>query len=229
MMSDSEKTQSALASTLASAAMVRLLLYFALRPDEPVHVRELGRRTGLAMASLQNEFGRLHGLGLIVRERDGRRVLYRADLASPRWAPFRDLIRQLAQPAEVIRAVFFGVDGVVAAFVFGSQARGDTRQDSDVGLFVVGDEAARRALSDPLSEAESLLDLDVDVIAYTPERLASRIDAESGFLDRIFNEPKQWAVGNPDSLAHVWPKRAREARPELPPPRSINTDSSLSS
>jgi predicted nucleotidyltransferase len=191
---------SALASALASAAMVRLLLYFALHPDDAVHVRELGRRTGLAMASLQNELARLQRLGLIVRERQGHRVLYRADPASPRWGPFRALIRQLAHPAEVLREAFSGIEGVDAAFVFGSHARGDTRPDSDVDLFVVGDEAAQRAVRDPLSEAESLLGRDVDLIAYTRERVSSRADSGSAFLRRVLQEPKQWVAGDGRAL-----------------------------
>ena len=187
-------------SALASPAMVRLLLYFALRPDEAIHVREIGRRTGLAMASLQNELGRLQRLGLIVREREGRRVVYRVDMASPRWPAFRALIRQLAQPAEVMREVFSGVAGVNAAFVFGSHARGDTRPDSDVDLFLVGDETAQAAVRDPLSEAESLLGRDVDLVAYTPERMASRAGAGSAFLERVFGEPQDWVAGDPRTL-----------------------------
>lgn len=193
-------TSSSLAAALASAAMVRLLLYFALHPDDAVHVRELGRRTGLATASLQNELARLQRLGLIVREQQGHKVLYRADPASPRWAPFRALIRQLAHPAEVLREAFSGIEGVDAAFVFGSHARGDTRPDSDIDLFVLGDEAAQRAVRDPLSEAESLLGRDVDLIAYTRERVSSRAGSGSAFLQRVLREPKQWVAGDARAL-----------------------------
>ncbi|HEU4454597.1 MAG TPA: nucleotidyltransferase domain-containing protein, partial [Longimicrobium sp.] len=132
--------------------------------------------------------------------REGRRVVYRVDMASPRWPAFRALIRQLARPAEVMREVFSGVEGVDAAFVFGSHARGDTRPDSDVDLFVVGDETAQAAVRDPLSEAESLLGRDVDLVAYTPERMASRAGAGSAFLERVFGEPQDWVAGDPRTL-----------------------------
>lgn len=191
---------SALRSALASPAMARLLLYFALHPDDAVHVRELGRRTGLAAASIQNELRRLQRLGLISREQVGRRLLYRLDAGSPSWPAFRALIRQLAQPAEVLREAFSGIGGVDAAFVFGSHARGDTRPDSDVDLFIVGDESARRSLSDPLTEAESLLGRDVDVIAYTPERVAKRAQSNGGFLQKVLEAPIQWVAGDPQIL-----------------------------
>ena len=186
-----------LRSALASPAMARLVLYFALHPDDAVHVRELGRRTGLAAASIQNELRRLLRLGLIEREVAGRRLLYRLHPQSPAWPAFRALIRQLAQPAEVLREAFSGIGGVDAAFVFGSHARGDTRPDSDVDLFLVSDEQARRALGDPLTEAEFLLDRDLDVIAYTPDRAAKRARSPGGFLQQVLQGPKQWVAGDP--------------------------------
>jgi predicted nucleotidyltransferase len=193
--------RSPLQYALASPAMVRLLLYFALHPDESVHVRELRRRTDLAMASLQNELGRLLRLGLITREQEGRRIVYHLDVDSPGWPAFRALIRQLADPAEVIREAFTGVEGVDAAFVFGSHARGDTRDDSDVDLFVLGREDVHAAVADPLSEAESLLGRDVDVVAFTHERALQRARSGSDFLRRILSEPKRWVAGDPRALA----------------------------
>lgn len=194
------KRSSAFRSALASPAMARLLLYFALHPDESVHVRELGRRTGLAAASIQNELRRLQRLGLIVGEQAGRRLLYRLDSGSPTWPAFRALIRQLAQPAEVLREAFSGIGGVDAAFVFGSHARGDTRPDSDVDLFLVSDEQARRALGHPLTEAEDLLGRDVDLIAYSPERVTKRAHLSGGFVEQVLQGPKQWVAGDPRIL-----------------------------
>ena len=191
---------SLLQTALASAAMARLLVYFAVHPDEPLHVRELHRRTGLAMASLQNELGRLHRLGLLLRERKGRRLVYRLDLGSPRWPAFHALLRQLARPAEVLREVFTGVPGVEAAFVFGSEARGDTRPDSDVDLFLIADEDIHAAVGDSLTDAESLLGRDIDVITYTPARAAARAN-QSVFLRRVLQEPKQWVAGDARRLS----------------------------
>jgi predicted nucleotidyltransferase len=188
---------SVLHATFASPAMARLLLFFAVHPDAPLHIRELFRRTGLGMASLQKELGRFERLGLIRRRTDGRRVVYRLDLESERWRAMRPLLRKLAAPSEVLREAFTGVPGVEAAFVFGSQARGDMRPDSDVDLFLVADEQGKRAVRDALSEAESLMGRDVDVVTYSPEGLQARLRSSNAFLDRVKREPKQWVAGDP--------------------------------
>lgn len=177
--------------------MARLLLFFAVHPEEALHVRELYRRTGLGMASLQKELQRLQRLALIHQTADGRKIVYRLDMGSERWRAMRALVRSLADPAEVLREAFRGVPGVEAAFVFGSQARGDTRPDSDVDLLLVADEQAARAVQDAVSEAESLIGCDVDVITYSPAALREKLRAGNAFLERVRREPKQWVCGDP--------------------------------
>ena len=176
--------------------MVRLLLFFAVHPDEPLHIRELYRRTGLGMASLQKELDRFQRLGLVQKEKEGRKVLYRMNLASERWRAMRALVRNLAHPSEVLSAAFSGVPGVEAAFVFGSHARGDARPDSDVDLFLMAEEPASLAVQDPISEAESLIGRDVDVVTYSSADVRARMRTGNAFLDRLSREPKQWIAGD---------------------------------
>lgn len=183
--------------------MARLLLFFAVHPEDALHIRELYRRTGLGMASLQKELDRFQRLGIIEKDREGRRLVYRLTLESERWRAMRALLRKLAAPAEVLREAFTGVPGVEAAFVFGSQARGDMRPDSDVDLLLIADEPASRAVQDPLSEAESLMGRDVDVITYSSAGVRDKLRAGNHFLQRIRREPKQWIAGDPRAWAEL--------------------------
>ncbi len=181
--------------------MARLLLFFAVHPDDALHIRELYRRTGLGMASLQKELDRFQRLDIVRKDRDGRRLIYRLDVDSDHWRAMRALVRRLATPAEVLREALTGVPGVEAAFVFGSQARGDMRPDSDVDLLLVADEPASRAVQDPLSEAESLMGRDVDVVTFSHAGVREKLRAGTHFFQRIRREPKQWVAGDPRTWA----------------------------
>lgn len=183
--------------------MARLLIFLAVHPDEALHIRELYRRTGLGMASLQKELSRLQRLEIVHVRPEGRKVAYRLNLGSERWHVMRALVRSLAHPAEVLREAFSGVPGVDAAFVFGSQARGDTRPDSDVDLFLVADEQGSRAVQDPISEAESLIGRDVDVITYSSAGLREKMRSGNAFLERVSREPKQWIAGDPRTWSEL--------------------------
>jgi predicted nucleotidyltransferase len=71
----------------------------------------------------------------------------------------------------VVEEAIAGVEGIEAAFVFGSFARGDARADSDVDVLVVGDSAAGARLGRKAAEASVLLGRPVEVRACTREKL----------------------------------------------------------
>lgn len=201
-MSRSEETRG-LGDVLASPAFARLVLHFALHGDEPRHVRALQRRSGLSMSSLHRELRRLENHGLVEREETGGRVLYRAAESHPGWAGLRQLIRHFADPAEVVEEAIAGVEGVEAAFVYGSFARGDARDDSDVDLLVVGDEGVEMRLGWEVAEASVLLGRPVEVRTYTRDRLNRQLSAGNAVLRRIFAGPKRWIVGEDERLGTV--------------------------
>ncbi|HSU13066.1 MAG TPA: nucleotidyltransferase domain-containing protein [Longimicrobium sp.] len=188
---------------LASPAFARLVLHFALHGDEPEHVRALQRRSGLSMSSLSRELRRLEGRGLVEREETGGRVLYRTAETHPGWAGLRQLIRHFADPAEVVEEAIAGVEGIEAAFVYGSFARGDARADSDIDVLVVGDEASEARLGREVAGASVLLGRPVEIRSYTRDRLDRQIAAGNAVLRRILAGPKRWIVGDEDRLGMV--------------------------
>jgi predicted nucleotidyltransferase len=191
-----------LSTTLASSALARLVIDLAVRPDEAPHGRALQRRTGLTPRSLQTELRRLEGLGVLRRRPEGRRVRYVLDEGSSRWRALRELVRELADPVDVLRDALAEVPGIAAAFVFGSTARGDARADSDLDVMIVDegepledDLLARRTLG-----AGVLLRREVNVVRMSRDELASRIEAGGGFVREVLRGPKLWIVGSESDL-----------------------------
>lgn len=195
-----ENAVGGLSDVLASTALARLVLHFALHGDEPHHVRGLQRRIGLSMSSLNRELRRLESRGLIKRSDEGGRAVYRAAESHPAWKTLRQLVRDFADPAEVVQEAISGIEGIDAAFVFGSFARGDAAEHSDVDLLVVGDVEADAALGRKTAEASLLLGRPVEVRAYTPGRLQRQLGAGNAVLGRILAGPKRWIVGDEDRL-----------------------------
>ena len=195
-----------LADVLGSRALARLLLHFAVHPDPPMHFRALQRHTGLGNRSLQKELEKLAGWGVLVRESEGGTLRYRLDDAHPRWRALRELVRSFAAPAEVLREALADVGGVQAAFVFGSTARGDAAPDSDVDLFVLGDEISSARLGRETTNAALLLDREVDVKRFTRAKLDRLLrEGGGGFVAAALAGAKQWVVGSESTLAALAP------------------------
>jgi predicted nucleotidyltransferase len=175
--------------------MARVVIDFAVHPEDASHGREIQRRTGLTPRSLGAELARLEALGVVRRRPEGRLVRYELVESAPRWKVLRDLVREMADPADVLRNALADVPGVAAAFVFGSVARGDAREDSDIDLFILDggldeDRLARRTL-----EAGVLLRREVNVVQMTREQLADRLESGSGFVREMLREAKRWVIG----------------------------------
>ncbi|HEV3052340.1 MAG TPA: nucleotidyltransferase domain-containing protein [Longimicrobium sp.] len=183
---------------LASRALAYLILYFLVHPDAAPHFRALQRATGLASRSLQHELARLQQLGMLQSERDGRLMRYRRVADYPRWSPFRELVRQFADPGPVLRIALADVPGLEAAFIYGSCARGEMHPESDIDVFALGDTLkdvdTRLALTQRTVEASVLLDREVSVTRYTRNKLEAR--RTGGFLSSVLAGPKQWLVGD---------------------------------
>jgi predicted nucleotidyltransferase len=186
-----------LAQILASSALAHLILYFILYPDAAPHFRLLQRVTGISSRSLQHELARLEQVRMIRREREGR--LVRLHVTNhPRWTVFRDMVREFALPEEVLRVAVANVPGIQAAFIFGSCARGDMHAESDIDVFALGDTLRDREIRVELArgtlEASMLLNREVNVARYTPDRL--RAQRDGGFLSAVLAGPKRWLVGD---------------------------------
>jgi predicted nucleotidyltransferase len=186
-------------------------MHLGVRPDEAQHFRALQRRSGLPVRSLQRELERLERLGVVTRRRVGRMVRFPLNEGSPAWRVLLAALRELADPADVLRAALADVPGVEVAFLFGSFARGDPRPDSDVDVLVLGDAVDEDALARATLEAGVLLARDVSVIHYRPAELARRVAEGSGFARRVLEGMKRWVVGDGARLAAIVPIAGRAA------------------
>lgn len=184
---------------LGSEARARLLAHFVVHPDRGDHVRALERHTGLGKRSLQTELQRLEGMGLVRRESEGRRVVYRRDDASRQWRAIESLVAEYA-PGLVLRDALHDVPGIDAAFIFGSMARGDARPDSDIDLLVLGDRIDDGELGAALLQTALVLDRAVDVKRYDARRFVRDRLAGASFLPAALAGPMHFLVGSPDAL-----------------------------
>ena len=184
--------------------MARLVTHFATRPDETRHVRALQRATGLAPRSLQTELARLVGLGILRRHTHGRQVRYALDEQNPRWRALRSLLRELADPADVLRETLADVAGIEAAFLFGSYGRRtDIRESSDLDVFILHGDLSEDRLARRTLDAGVLLGREVNVVTTNYDDLLVRLTEGSGFLRAVLRGPKVWLAGNDDAIADV--------------------------
>jgi len=124
-----------------------LLAVLLLRPDERFHVRELGRMTGISAGSLHRELKGMAAAGLLVRERTGNQVFYRADTTCPIFEELASIFRKTSGLATLLQSALTELaDRIDVAFVFGSVARGQQTAGSDLDVCVLGEVTLREVV-----------------------------------------------------------------------------------
>lgn len=109
----------ALAELLSSRVKAEIFrLLFGLGPAE-LHVREIGRQSGLTEATVRQELRRLTRLGLVEVRRDGNRAYYRANSVHPLYPDIRNPVLKTAGLVDVLREALMD-KRVRLAYVVGS-------------------------------------------------------------------------------------------------------------
>ncbi len=184
-----------------------LLSYVMVHPGESVHLRGLERLFGERSESLQRDLRALVTLGALCRVPSGRQVNYTVDPAWPLWPAIRSLVSELVDPVTLVGEALRGIAGVEAAFVYGSRAKGMARKDSDVDLFIFGDEVDVKALYRSLAEVAFITARQINPSIYTRMKLAERLGPAASpsrrFLGDILSGPKLWIAGAVDALRPI--------------------------
>lgn len=145
---------------LRSRAHAEILATILLAPEREWSLTELARLVDISVATAQREVQRAEEAGVVRSRRVGNTRLVRADPEGNLTAPLAELLLRALGPLKVLTESLRGVEGVEAAYIFGSWAaryaghRGPPPRDIDV--LVIG-QPDRDALDTALTEAERRL------------------------------------------------------------------------
>lgn len=179
---------------------------------QSVHIRELARKAELSAPSLMREAKNLVNMGLLKEVRDGNRVDYSANSDSPLYAPLLSLVEKTSGPIALLKEAFAD-SAADFVFVYGSRARGTERADSDIDLFVIGNEGLRKVSSRIASVAERV-DVEVNPYVISSAELKRRLAAGDHFLTEVMASPKIFLKGDESGLAGMAQVWLAEAAPD---------------
>jgi predicted nucleotidyltransferase len=173
-----------------------LLSALVLHPDKWWFLSDLAKHLSLTPSTIQRELGRLAEAGILLRRVDGKRVYFRADERCPFLSDLQGLFLKTAGLVDVVADCLKPLrKKIVAAFIFGSIARGEELSRSDVDLLVVG-ELGLSDLSRYLKKAESRLGREIQALVYRPAEFKSKLRSEDHFVTSVLKGPQLPVIGN---------------------------------
>jgi predicted nucleotidyltransferase len=171
---------------------------FGLDPVE-LHMRELERRSGCAIGTIQTEMQKLTRLALVTSRRDGNRLYYRANREHPLYPDLRNLVIKTVGLVDVLADALATEEKICAAFVFGSIARNEENTSSDIDLMVIGKLGLRR-LTGLLSGLSEQLGREINPHVISEEEFARRRREGEHFVTQLLATELVFIRGGRDDL-----------------------------
>jgi len=142
-----------------------------LNPQREWTLTELASKVGVAVSSAQRELARAEQTGVVTSRRLGNtRLVTAAD--SPLTRPLTEVLLRSFGPRQVLAEALAGLDGVQAAYLFGSWAARyagqEGRAPADLDVLVIG-APDRDALDEAAQHAGARLGREVNVTIRSPE------------------------------------------------------------
>ncbi len=191
-------TLSALLSSRVKAEVCCLL--FGLN-NNPLHLRELARRSGLALSTVRQELKKFEMLDLVSSEISGNRTYYCANQAHPLYPEIHHLVLKTRGLVDVLKNVL-GEKSVEIAFVFGSMASNEDHARSDIDLMIIGD-ISLRELSGRISGVAEIVGREINPHVFGKSEFIKRKQKKDHFISRVLSEQRLFVKGDERELGKL--------------------------
>lgn len=177
---------------MGSKTKVRILRLLCARPEREFTTREVALTIGQSLGTVHPSLGQLLGTRIILTRRVGRSRVVRINRAHPLYTILASLFRKEGSALTDIARAFadaLPAGGIEAAILYGSVARGQPGERSDVDVLVILDD--RRKASAVRRIAASMLDrfdINVSPMILTSGEVVRRLAAFDPLLQTIAAE-----------------------------------------
>lgn len=190
-----------LAGALFTPVQQRVLGLLFGQPERRFQSAELIRLAGSGTGAVHRQLQRLAATGLVFVSRAGNQKYYQANRDSPIYPELHGLAVKTMGVVEPLRIALEPLaDRILAAFVFGSVAKGSDRAGSDLDLLVVSDGLAYTDVYTALQSAEIRLARPVNPKVMTRAEWKQKRARRDSFAARIAAQPKLFVIGSEDAL-----------------------------
>ncbi len=186
---------SALADALFPKVRQRVLAVLFSTPDRSFYANEVIALAQSGTGAVQRELAGLSDAGLLSVSKQGNQKHYQANANSPIFAELRGLVLKTTGLADVLRAALAPLAlQIDAAFIYGSIARREDTAQSDVDVMIISDTLGYGEVFGTLESAAQSLARKVNPTLYTSAEWDKRLDNDSAFVTRVWQQPKIWLI-----------------------------------
>ena len=188
-----------LKSLIASKTRRVLLNTFFSNPSVEYYTRQLSALHGISVGTIHREVRQLAASGILKERAVGNIKLFALNKQNPVYEELKNIIRKTEGVVKLVKDAVGSVKGVRVAFIYGSFAKGDERQDSDIDVFLIGDTINEDELVMNLSALEKKLFKEINYTRYT-ESEYKKEKRKNSFVSELIKGKKVFIKGGDNDL-----------------------------
>lgn len=191
-----------LAEILSSKVRAEIFRVLFSSDDAALHMREIERKSGFTIGTVQRELSKLVKLDLIYKTKDGNRTYYRANKENPIYHDITNIVQKTVGAIFLFKEALSQSTAIEFAFIFGSFASGKQKSHSDIDIFVIGDIGLREVVS-LLYGISDKTGKEINPQVISKSEFINRVNSDDHFISNIINSDKIFITGTKDEFTKL--------------------------
>ena len=191
-----------LAEILSSKVRVEIFRLLFSSENTALHMREIERKSGFSIGTVQRELKKLVELDLIIKRKDGNRTYYSANKENPIYQDICNIVQKTVGSVFLLKEALSQSTAIEFAFIFGSTASGNQKSHSDIDLFVIGDIGLREVVS-LLYGVSDKTGREINPQVISRSEFIDRVNSNDHFISNIINSDKIFIIGSKDGFTKL--------------------------
>ena len=175
-----------------------LVLYFT-NPNKKYYLRELERILNFSVGNIRRELLKLENAGLFLSENKGNLVYYYLNQSYTLFDELKSIIFKTSGAPKMLQNILEKFNGISQAFIYGSFAKKEEREDSDIDLLIIG-KVDEDKLIEVISKLERKLQREINYAIYRKEDFKKKKKEGNPFILDILKEKKIFLIGDENGL-----------------------------
>lgn len=189
-----------LKSLIGSKTRQVLLSTFFNTPEKEYYTRQLASMHGMSVGTIHRELKNLIASEIFTVRSVGNIKLFSLNRKNPVYEELKNIIYKTEGIVKFVKNAISKVSGIRVAFVYGSFAKGDERQDSDIDIFLIGDDIDEDALVINIGNLEKKLFKEINYTRYTESEYKKEKKKKNSFILEVIKGKKIFINGGDDDL-----------------------------
>lgn len=189
-----------LKSLIGSKTRQVLLSTFFNAPEKEYYTRQLASMHGMSVGTIHRELKNLIASEIFTVRNVGNIKLFSLNRKNPIYEELKNIIYKTEGIVKFVKNAISKVNGIRVAFIYGSFAKGDERQDSDIDIFLIGDDIDEDALVISISNLEKKLFKEINYTRYTESEYKKEKKKKNSFILEVIKAKKIFINGGDDDL-----------------------------